>query len=106
MGTTQKRGGSLWPEWGVTLLRNGGSLCSGIYKKNRQSGFGSTTGHPQRNTTTLEVYDLSGRKLYEKEILHAQNTLEITVSQWPRGVYNFILRFNKQTVASEKVVVQ
>ena len=31
MGKTQKRGGSLWPEWGVTLLRNEGSLCAGIY---------------------------------------------------------------------------
>ena len=37
MGKTQKRGGSLWPEWGVTLLRNRGSLCSGIYNHNSET---------------------------------------------------------------------
>ncbi|MEI7897181.1 MAG: T9SS type A sorting domain-containing protein [bacterium] len=81
-------------------------IPTNLVEKNGQPGFGSKTGNPQGNTTTLEVYDLSGRKLYEKEILHGQNTLEINVSQWPRGMYNFILRFNMQTVASEKVVVR
>ncbi|MCX6249096.1 MAG: hypothetical protein NTW10_15325 [Bacteroidetes bacterium] len=34
---------------------------------------------------------LSGKKVFEKEIIREQNTLEMDVSKWPAGLYYFRL---------------
>ena len=70
------------------------------------SGFGSTTVYHQWKSTILEIFDLSGKKIFEKEIVRAETFLEIDVSQWPRGIYNFNLQYNEQIVANKKVAVQ
>src|SRR5208337_3405585 len=44
---SQKQRGSVWPEWGVTLLRNGGSVSAGIYILSRSSGAGLYRGWDQ-----------------------------------------------------------
>jgi len=77
-----------------------------IMVKTGQSGFGSTTVYHHWKSTILEVYDLTGKKVFEKVIIRAETSLEIDVSQWSRGMYNFRLRYNKQAVAGEKVMVQ
>jgi hypothetical protein len=74
--------------------------------KDSNNGFGSTTVYHQWKSAVLEVYDISGKRVYEKEIIRAETSLDIDVSHWIAGVYNFRLLYNKQTVASEKVIVQ
>jgi hypothetical protein len=59
----------------------------------------------QWKSTTLEVYDLQGKKVLEKEIPKQQQQLELDISDWSRGLYYFRLVYDKQTVAGEKVVV-
>ncbi len=71
-----------------------------------KSLFGYTTVYESWKSTTLEVYDLSGKKMFEKEIIKAQTTLEMNVSGWPRGMYYFRLSYNGHTVAGAKVVVR
>lgn len=74
--------------------------------KTGQSSFGSTTVYHHWKSTTLEVYDLTGKKVFDKEIIRAQNTLEMDVSGWPRGLYYFRLVYDKKTVGGAKVVVE
>ncbi len=74
--------------------------------KNGNAAFGSTTVYEKWVSTTLEVYDLPGRKVFEKEIVRAQNTLVIDVSAWPVGMYYFKLSFHGQAVAGVKVIIE
>jgi hypothetical protein len=76
-----------------------------VVVKTGQTGFGSTTVYHHWRSTILEVYDLSGRKMFDKEIIRAQNSLGIDVSGWPQGLYYFRLVYNKQTVGEAKVIV-
>jgi len=69
------------------------------------SNFQSTTIYHQWNFTTLEVYNLNGEKKFQKEIPKSQTQLEMDVSNWPKGMYFFRLVYNKQMVASEKVIL-
>jgi len=73
---------------------------------NTTSQIPSTTIYHQWNYVLLEIYDLFGRKMVEKEIPRPETTLEIDVSRWPAGIYLCKLTFNKQTVGSVKVVVK
>jgi hypothetical protein len=66
----------------------------------------STTVYHQWKSTTLAVYDLSGKKVFEKEIIRAQSSVDIDVSQWQRGMYYFRLMYNKQVVAGQKVIIE
>jgi hypothetical protein len=68
--------------------------------------YSLTTIYHQWQTTMLEVYDLYGRKIIEKEIPKSQTRLELDVSHWNKGMYIFRLVYNKETVASEKVIVE
>jgi len=77
-----------------------------ILVKTGKPGFGSTTVYHHWKSTTLEVYEISGKKLFEKEIVRAQRSLEIDVSKWPSGMYYLRLVYNNQTVADVKVVVE
>lgn len=75
-----------------------------IVVKTGQSGIGSTTIYHHWKSTILEVYDLSGKKVFEKEVASAQKTLEMDISGWKRGMYYFRLIYNKQTIGEVKVV--
>ncbi|MCX6281820.1 MAG: T9SS type A sorting domain-containing protein [Bacteroidetes bacterium] len=70
------------------------------------SNFQSTTIYHQWKSTFLEVYNLNGERLFQKEIPKDQTRLELDVSSWPKGMYLFRLIYNKQTVAGEKVVIK
>ena len=69
-------------------------------------GVSSSTVYHKWKSTTLEVYNLSGKKVFEKEIIRAQSSIDIDVSKWPGGMYYFRLMYNKQVVAGEKVIIQ
>jgi hypothetical protein len=60
----------------------------------------------QWKSTTLEVYDLEGKKVFEREIPKSQQQLEMDISNWNRGMYYFRLEYNNQMVAGEKIVVE
>jgi hypothetical protein len=60
----------------------------------------------QWKSTTFEVYDLEGKKVFQKEIPMVQQQLEMDISNWQRGLYFFRLIYDKQTVDGVKVVVE
>ena len=71
-----------------------------------KSGMTSSSVYYQWKSTLFEIYDLEGKKNFEKEIPQSQQQLEMDISSWNRGMYYFRLIYNKQTVASEKVIIQ
>lgn len=70
------------------------------------SAVPSTTVYHQWGSAMFEAYDLSGNKVFEKMVTRSEKEVSIDVSSWNRGMYNFRLRYNRQTVASEKVIIQ
>ncbi|MCK9218943.1 MAG: T9SS type A sorting domain-containing protein [Bacteroidales bacterium] len=68
--------------------------------------FNLTTVYHQWKSAILEIYDLFGRKMYSKEVLQAEKSLELDVSGWGRGMYVVRLVYNAHTVASAKVMVE
>jgi hypothetical protein len=72
----------------------------------KKSGITSSTVFYQWKSTTLEIYDLSGKHVFSKEIPKEQQRLEMNVSGWDSGMYYFRLVYNNQTVSSEKVIIQ
>jgi len=68
------------------------------------ANFHTTTIYHQWNFTTLEIYNLSAERVFKKDIPKDQVQLEIDVSNWPKGIYLFRLVYNKQSVASEKMI--
>jgi hypothetical protein len=73
---------------------------------NTGGAISSTTVYHRWKSVILEVYDLFGRKVLEKEILRSQSQAELDVSQWHGGMYVFRVVYNQQTVAGEKVIVE
>lgn len=72
---------------------------------NNAGAVPSTTVYHLWGSSMLEAYDLSGKKVFEKPVTRSEKEVSLDVSKWDRGIYNFILRYGKQTVASEKVIV-
>jgi hypothetical protein len=70
-----------------------------------QGKYQSSKEYYQWKSTTLEVYDLQGRKVLEKEIPKQQQQLELDISDWQRGLYYFRLVYDKQTVGGQKVLI-
>ena len=66
----------------------------------------STTIYHQWKSTLLEVYDLSGKKVFAKEVPRSETELLLDVSAWQRGMYVFRLLYNRQEVGNQKVVVK
>jgi hypothetical protein len=60
----------------------------------------------QWKSTTFEVYDLEGKKVFQKEIPMVQQQLEMDISNWQRGLYFFRLIYDKQTVDGVKVIIK
>ncbi len=72
---------------------------------NGNSSFGSTTVYEKWKSTILEVYDLSGKNVFQKEIIRAETSLEMNISGWHPGMYFFRLLYKGTLVAGEKVQV-
>jgi len=71
----------------------------------KKSGITSSSIYYQWKSTTLEIYDLSGKQVFSKEIPKDQQRLEMDVSGWNLGMHYFRLIYHNQTVAGEKVVI-
>jgi hypothetical protein len=74
--------------------------------RNGQGGNQSTKEYYQWKSTTFEVYDMEGKKVFEKEIPKLQQRLDVDISNWERGLYYFRLDYEKHTVDGVKVVVE
>ncbi|MDP4281819.1 MAG: T9SS type A sorting domain-containing protein [Bacteroidota bacterium] len=66
----------------------------------------SNTVFYQWKSTTLEVYDFTGKQILTKEIPKDQQQMSFDISAWHRGMYYFRLSYRGQTVAGEKVVLK
>ena len=53
----------------------------------------------------IEVFDIFGRKVKEKEIPKGQNKIEVDVEGWRKGLYLVRVRVGQIVVGSEKVIV-
>jgi len=73
---------------------------------NTSSNIPSTTVYHQWKSTLLEVYDLSGKKVFEKEIPRNETELGLDVSNWRKGMYVFRLLYNSKEVGNQKVLVE
>jgi len=72
---------------------------------NSSGSIPTTTVYHQWKSTTLEVFDITGKKILVKEIIRPQTSLQLDVSSWQHGMYYFRLVYNKMTVAGQKVFV-
>jgi len=66
----------------------------------------STTVYHQWKSTLLEAYDLSGKKVFEKDVPRSETELNLDVSNWRKGMYVFRLLYNSKEVGNQKVVVE
>jgi len=76
-----------------------------LKKQTGPAGFQATTVYHQWGSATLEVYDLFGRKMLEREVIRAEKEVELDVSDWQAGMYVFRLLYQDNLVGSEKVIV-
>jgi len=72
----------------------------------KQPGISSTSVTYQWRSTLLEAFDLNGRRVFSQQIPKSQQTFEINVSDWSRGMYYFRIVYNKNKVADTKVLLQ
>jgi len=68
--------------------------------------FKLRTIYHQWKSTLLEVYDLFGRRMFNKEIPKSEKEIVIDVSAWPNGMYVVRLVYNKEMLGSVKIIVQ
>jgi hypothetical protein len=73
--------------------------------RNGQGKNQGTIEYYQWKSTILEVYNLEGKIVFEKEISKVQQRIEIDISNWERGLYYFRLIYDNQTVDGAKVII-
>jgi hypothetical protein len=56
--------------------------------------------------TSLEVYDLTGIKVYNTKLTPGTNTINWDVSDWPSGIYLYAVRDSEAVLASGKLIVK
>ncbi len=64
------------------------------------------TFYHQWKSADIEIYDLSGKRRYQKEVHQADPELIIDVSSWHPGMYVVRLVYLGRTAGSVKVVVK
>jgi hypothetical protein len=76
-----------------------------IYPNPAGKKFGVRSSEFGVNGGTLEIYDLNGRKLLEKQIPKGSETVEVDVSSLESGVY-FCRLISKNKSATQKLIIQ
>jgi hypothetical protein len=71
----------------------------------RKSGITSSSVSYQWKSALLEIYNIEGHKILEKEIPKSQTQMELDVSSWPSGMYFFKLSYNGKPVGDAKVII-
>ncbi len=72
----------------------------------RKSGITSSLVYYQWKNSTLEVFNIEGKKILEKEIPKSMTELVIDISNWTRGIYLFRLTWNHEIIANVKEIIQ
>jgi len=60
----------------------------------------------QWKSADIEIYDLSGTRVYQKEVHQTDPELSVDISYWPPGMYVVRLVYLGRTAGSGKVVVE
>ena len=81
-----------FPQWLLRKTSSGSNNISTIYSK--------------WNTATIEIMDLSGKKLFSKEINQNAENVELNVSSWNEGLYIARLLFMSKVVAKSAFVIR
>jgi hypothetical protein len=71
----------------------------------KKSGITTTVSQYTWKSTTLEIYNIDGKKVVSLEIPKDQRQLELDVSGWKRGMYYFRMIHDQNTVAGQKVIL-
>ena len=77
-----------------------------LMKENKKNGLNITTIYHQWKSSSLEVFNLNGNKVFGQKIQQIQNSLEIGIASWPSGIYFFRLSYDGQVVAKQEIVVK
>lgn len=56
--------------------------------------------------TTIEIYDMNGRKLIEKNIPKGRNAVEIDVSMLNNGIYCCLLSIKNKTLTKKLIITK
>ena len=72
----------------------------------KKSGISSSSIYYQWKSTLLEIYNLEGHKILEKEIPKSQTQMVMDVSSWPPGMYFFKLSYNGHSAGNTKVIIK
>ena len=76
-----------------------------VFKTGSGMNSGSTTYH-QWKFTILDIYDPAGKQVLSREIPYLMKELEIDVSSWSVGTYQFRLVFENKTVAGKTLIIR
>jgi len=77
-----------------------------LQKQSGPAGFQATTVYHQWGSAILELYNLFGMKMTEREVIRAEKKVEVDVSDLQAGMYVIRLVFQDQVVANSKFVVE
>ena len=72
----------------------------------KKSGISTSSIHYQWKSTTLEIFNLDGYRILQKEIPKSQTQMELDVSSWPPGMYFFKLSYNGHSAGNTKVIIK
>ncbi len=72
----------------------------------KTASFNVTTVHYQINKAKIEIYNLNGSRMFDKELQPTEKRLEINVTPWPKGIYIVRLVFNNETISTKKLMIQ
>ncbi|MCD4773821.1 MAG: T9SS type A sorting domain-containing protein [Bacteroidales bacterium] len=76
-----------------------------IYPNPAQNKFQVSSFRFQVSSNIIEIFDIFGRKVKEIKIPKGQNTIEVNVEGWRKGLYLVRVRTGQSVVGSEKVIV-
>ncbi len=76
-----------------------------IFPNPSRGKFNMITSKLEDEDYTLELYDINGKKLYEKHILAGKEKVEFDVSEFVNGIY-FCKISNKKYTETQKLIIQ
>ena len=76
-----------------------------LLAESSMGGVTINTVYHQWDKTTLQISDINGRIVFEKEVYFNEKEVEINCSQWPSGMYAARLLFKNLKVGEAKVLV-
>ncbi|HLO92518.1 MAG TPA: T9SS type A sorting domain-containing protein, partial [Lentimicrobium sp.] len=69
------------------------------------NGVKVQTIYHQWDKTTLQIYNLQGHLIFEKEIDYSQKEIKIDCYPWKNGMYLARLMYNSSKVGESKIMI-